>query len=171
MSARGRGRITCAQSLTARLADEAMASQAQIDANKRNSQRSTGPKSETGKARAKLNALKDGSHAKTVRRVLPQENAVELNDRIDRWIIDLKPRNDAERELVALAAELAWTLDRAKRLKLVNEIDRKLQADGARLILGWGKQYAVHWPRVKAYPQHENSIFNVSRLQDVWLDK
>ena len=43
-----------------------MASQAQIDANRRNAQRSTGPKTEAGKTRAELNALKDGSHAKTV---------------------------------------------------------------------------------------------------------
>ena len=74
-------------------------------------------------------------------------------------------------EIDRLMVEQSQTLDRAKRLKLVNEIDRRLQADGARLILGWGKQYAVHWPRVKAYPQHENSIFNVSRFQDTWLDK
>jgi hypothetical protein len=92
-----------------------MASQAQIDANIRNSQRSTGPKTEAGKARARLNALKVGSHAKTVNRVLPQENAVELDERIKRWINDLKPRNDVERELVIHAAELAWTVDRAKR--------------------------------------------------------
>ncbi len=37
-----------------------MASQAQIDANRRNAKRSTGPKA---KACAKLNAIKDGSHA------------------------------------------------------------------------------------------------------------
>ena len=77
-----------------------MASQAQIDANRRNAQRSTGPKTEAGKARAKLNALKDGSHAKTVRPVLPQEDPIELDQRINQWISDLNPRNDAERELV-----------------------------------------------------------------------
>jgi hypothetical protein len=92
-----------------------MASQAQIDANRRNSQRSTGPKTEAGKARAGLNALKDGSHAKTVRRVLPQEKAIELEQRINKWINELNPRNDAERELVVQAAELAWTIDRTKR--------------------------------------------------------
>ena len=70
-----------------------------------------------------------------------------------------------------LMVEQSQTLDRAKRLALVNEIDRKLQAEGARPILGWGKQYAVFWPRVKAFPQHDNSIFNTSRFQDVWLDK
>ena len=74
-------------------------------------------------------------------------------------------------EIDRLMAEQSQTLDRAKRLKIVNEIDRKLQADGARPILGWAKQYAVHWPYVKAFPQHENSIYNVTRFQDVWLDK
>jgi peptide/nickel transport system substrate-binding protein len=74
-------------------------------------------------------------------------------------------------EIDRLMAEQSQTLDRAKRLKLVNEIDRKLQADGARPILGWAKQYAVLWPYVKAFPQHENSIYNVTRFQDVWLDK
>ena len=68
-------------------------------------------------------------------------------------------------------AQQSQTLDRAKRLALVQEIDRKLQADGARPILGWGKQYGVHWPYVKNWAVHENSIYNVSRRQDVWLDK
>jgi hypothetical protein len=81
-----------------------MASQAQIDANRRNSQKSCGPKTEAGKARAKLNALKHGSHAQTVKRVLPQENAVELDVRISKWINELNPRNDAERELVVETA-------------------------------------------------------------------
>jgi peptide/nickel transport system substrate-binding protein len=74
-------------------------------------------------------------------------------------------------EIDRLMAEQSHTLDKAKRLKLVNDIDRKLQADGARPVLGWGKQYAVLWPHVKSFPQHENSIYNVSRLQDVWLDR
>jgi len=102
-----------------------MASQAQIDANRRNSKRSTGPKN---KARAKLNALKDGSHAKTVRQVLPQENAIELEQRINKWINDLNPRNDAERELVIEAAELAWTIDRTKRSETARMAERVRQA-------------------------------------------
>jgi hypothetical protein len=92
-----------------------MASQAQINANRRNAQNSTGPKTEGGKARARLNALKDRTHAKTVSAVLPQENAIELEQRINRWIADLNPRNDVERELVIRAAKLSWTLDRAGR--------------------------------------------------------
>jgi hypothetical protein len=92
-----------------------MASQAQIDANRRNAAKSTGPKTDAGKARARFNALKDGSRARIANRVLPQENAAELGERINRWINDLKPRNDAEGELVIHAANLAWELDRGRR--------------------------------------------------------
>ena len=74
-------------------------------------------------------------------------------------------------EIDRLMAQQSQMLDKTKRLALVNEIDRKLQADGARPVLGWGKQYTVHWPHVKGWATHENSIYNVSRRQDVWLDK
>ncbi len=74
-------------------------------------------------------------------------------------------------EIDRLMVEQSQTLDRVKRLALVNEIDRKLQADGARPILGWAKQHYVLWPHVKGWVVHENSIYNVSRRQDVWLDK
>ena len=74
-------------------------------------------------------------------------------------------------EIDKLMVQQSQTLDAKKRLALVQEIDRKLQADGARPILGWAKQYYVHWPHVKGWAIHENSIYNVSRRQDVWLDK
>jgi peptide/nickel transport system substrate-binding protein len=74
-------------------------------------------------------------------------------------------------EIDRLMVQQSQTLDRAARLKLVNEIDRRLQQEGARPVLGWQKQWAVHWPHVKAFPQHENSIYNVTRFQDVWLDR
>ncbi len=70
-----------------------------------------------------------------------------------------------------LIAEQSQTIDRAKRLALVQDIDRRLQADAARPILGWGKQHWAHWPHVKGWAVHENSIYNVSRRQDIWLDK
>ena len=61
---------------------------------------------------------------------------------------------------------------RGKRLGThTDEIPKCMVQVGTRPILGWGKQYAVYWPHVKNFPQHENSIYNVSRLQDVWLDR
>jgi peptide/nickel transport system substrate-binding protein len=61
-------------------------------------------------------------------------------------------------------------LDRAKRLKLVWEIQKKLEADVARPMLGWRKEYFVHWPHVKGLVAH-NSLYNWARMQEVWLDK
>ena len=74
-------------------------------------------------------------------------------------------------EIDKLMTEQSQALDPKKRLALVQEIDRKLQADGARPILGWAKQFEVRWPHVKGWAVHENSIYNVSRRQDLWMDK
>ena len=51
-----------------------MATAAQIEANRRNAQMSTGPKTASGKAKASLNSLKHGERAKVVVPVLPQED-------------------------------------------------------------------------------------------------
>ncbi len=61
-------------------------------------------------------------------------------------------------------------LDRAKRLKMVWDIQKKLEADVARPMLGWRKEYFVHWPYVKGLVAH-NSLYNWGRKQDVWLDR
>jgi peptide/nickel transport system substrate-binding protein len=84
------------------------------------------------------------------------------------------PRNYSDycsQEIDRLIAEQSQLTDKAKRLTLVHEIDKKLQLDGARPILGWTKAYAVMWPHVKGYVPHMNSIYNAARMQDVWLDK
>ena len=60
--------------------------------------------------------------------VLPQEDPIELDQRINQWISDLNPRNDAERELVIEAAELAWTIDRTKRSETARLAERVRQA-------------------------------------------
>ena len=58
-----------------------MSSLRQIEANRRNAQKSTGPTSVTGKAASSMNALKSGIHAKTL--VLPSEKLADLEQLID----------------------------------------------------------------------------------------
>ncbi|MFN7993746.1 MAG: hypothetical protein U0Q18_09110 [Bryobacteraceae bacterium] len=53
-----------------------MATEKQIQANRRNAQKSTGPRTEEGKAKCKMNALRHGLRADTV--VLPTENPEEF---------------------------------------------------------------------------------------------
>ncbi len=73
-------------------------------------------------------------------------------------------------EVYSLIEKQSQTLDQKKRLQLVHELDKRLQLDGARLMLGWSKEYVVMWPYVKNLVPHQ-SIYNYGRMQEVWLDK
>jgi len=61
-------------------------------------------------------------------------------------------------------------LDLDKRLKLVWDIQRKLESDVARPMLGWRKEYFTRWPHVRNLVPH-NSLYNYGRMQEVWLDR
>ena len=84
-----------------------MATAAQIEANRRNAQRSTGPKTDRGKARVRRNAFKHGMTARTIMPVLPQEDPKELEDRTQQAITAMKPRNPLELDLVCRAVWLS----------------------------------------------------------------
>jgi peptide/nickel transport system substrate-binding protein len=62
-------------------------------------------------------------------------------------------------------------LDQKKRLKMVWEIDRKLQEDIARPIILHGRAAGCWQPRVKGVTIHINSIYNGWRFEDIWLDR
>ena len=93
-----------------------MATAAQIEANRRNAQRNTGPKTDEGKDRVRRNAFKHGMTARTIMPVLPQEDPKELEDQIQQAITAMKPRNPLELDLVCRAVRLAGELDRAERV-------------------------------------------------------
>ena len=61
--------------------------------------------------------------------------------------------------------------DQEKRKRLVWEIDRKLQEDGARPIIAHGKGATCWKPHVKGLTTMVNSIYNGWRFEDVWLDR
>ncbi|RMF90711.1 MAG: peptide ABC transporter substrate-binding protein, partial [Nitrospinota bacterium] len=73
-------------------------------------------------------------------------------------------------EVDAMILEQSRTRDPAKRLQLVHEIDKRLQEEGARPIMGWRLDYFAMWPYVKNLVPHQ-SIYNYGRMQEVWLDK
>jgi len=74
------------------------------------------------------------------------------------------------KEIEALIARQSQELDRAKRIQLVHEIDRRLQTEVARPILDHKLDAFVHWPQVKNLIAH-GSLYNWGRMQDVWLDR
>ena len=86
------------------------------EANRRNAQKSTGPRTAEGKDRSRFNAVKHGLTAKTL--VLPGEDPEALQLRLDGWNDSLKPKNDLEHYLVERAVRVSWQLDRADRAEV-----------------------------------------------------
>ncbi len=60
------------------------------------------------------------------------------------------------------------TLDLVKRRALVVEIQKRLEIDGARPILGWALDHYAMWPYVKNLVPH-HSLYSYGRFQEVWL--
>ena len=84
--------------------------------NRRNAQKSTGPRTPEGKNRSRFNAVKHGMTARTL--VLPDEDASVLQMRLETWINDLQPQNEVEQALVEQAVHASWKLERADRAEV-----------------------------------------------------
>src|ERR1035437_8174608 len=82
----------------------------QIEANRRNAQKSTGPTSVTGKAVSSMNSLKTGLHAKSM--VLPFENLAEFQQLIDEYYHSHHPTTPEARCFVDDLIRCEWTLRR-----------------------------------------------------------
>ncbi len=61
-------------------------------------------------------------------------------------------------------------LDQVQRRRMVAEIQRRLEIDVARPILGWSTDYYAMWPYVRNLVPHQ-SVYSYARLQEVWLDR
>jgi hypothetical protein len=92
-----------------------MASQKQIEANRRNAQKSTGPTTDLGKATAKFNALKHGMTASTA--VLPYEDAGSYAELREAFVATYRPANAVEASLVETIANSYWRLLRVRRVE------------------------------------------------------
>src|SRR5262245_17599712 len=151
-----------------------MASQKRIEANQRNSARSTGPRTADGKACVRLNALNHGLTAGIV--VLPGEDAGAFEARVEAWKDDLRPGGAVEDYLVEQAAHASWQLDRANRTIAARLTEQMRQAPIDRAA--WEADEvatlsrALFWdPRgpIALYPHPETTLVNprVSWSNDV----
>jgi len=91
-----------------------MASVAQIQANRSNAQKSTGPRTAQGKAVASQNAVKHGLLAEQV--VIHGEDPAQFDLYREGMLADLAPVGGIETMLAERAVSLAWRLRRAERL-------------------------------------------------------
>jgi hypothetical protein len=90
-------------------------SEAKINANRENAKRSTGPRTEAGKARSRLNAVQHGITAQII--VLPGEDADKLQALYDQIRGDLEPVGEFEQQLVERITASFWRLKRCERVE------------------------------------------------------
>src|SRR5476649_1438162 len=91
-----------------------MATQTQIEANRRNALHSTGQRSAEGKAASSMNAFKTGIDAESS--VIPGEDAAALAALTERFYQDCQPQTAIESILVDNIIRASWRLRRFDRI-------------------------------------------------------
>ena len=92
-----------------------MPTKAQINANRNNARKSTGPRSEEGKTRSAKNSLKHGFLARDT--VMPGEDPADFDRQLSALEADIQPANSLEFELVRQIADAQWRMRRLTRLE------------------------------------------------------
>jgi hypothetical protein len=87
----------------------------QIEANRRNAQQSTGPRSDAGKQKSSLNALRHGLTSRVV--VLPTEDLAAYQRFSAEYLADLAPETFAERQHAQIIIDTQWRLNRIRGLE------------------------------------------------------
>src|SRR5579864_4642756 len=137
-----------------------MATLKQFEANRRNSQKSTGPKTPEGKAACSMNALRHGLRARSV--VLPGENQDEFHQVCNALEAEWHPQSRTEQFYVEQMAVSQWKLVRME----VVEVNIFKDADSPKSQLSmldrlW--QAECRLERSHARAQHELERLQKSR--------
>ena len=108
-----------------------MATEAQVNANRANARKSTGPRTPEGKAVASQNAVTHGFLAQET--VIQGEDTGEFALYRERMVRDLAPVGDGELDMAERIVGLAWRLRRAERLQTetFNTLYEKMAAGAA----------------------------------------
>src|SRR5260370_10172797 len=81
------------------------------ETNRENAKKSTGPRTEAGKQRSSLNALRHGLTGQTV--VLPSDDLAAYQRHCKGFHDQYQPKNPTELQLTQTVADLSWRLNRA----------------------------------------------------------
>jgi hypothetical protein len=90
-----------------------MATQKQIEANRRNALLSTGPSSETGKSVSRMNALKTGIDAQSL--IIRGEDPAALEQLTRQYYERFQPQGPEECDLIDAAITSSWLLRRLRK--------------------------------------------------------
>ena len=108
-----------------------MATEAQITANRQNAKKSTGPRTDGGKATSSQNAVKHGLFAREA--VIHGEDPAEFDLYRDAFLADLRPVGPMESMLAERIVSLSWRLQRAERLQNEAIDEQILKVSGSRV--------------------------------------
>ena len=92
-----------------------MSSQLQIAANRRNAEKSTGPRSVEGKAISSRNSFQTGIYAESA--IIRGENAKDLQRLLDEYFTRFQPATPEDRAFVDTLAHDEWLLRRFRRIE------------------------------------------------------
>ena len=135
-----------------------MSTSAQIEANRANAQLSTGPKSETGRAKSSLNAVKTGLTGQTV--LLPNEDAALYQAHVAEYLKSYEPVGDDELRLVQSLADTTWRLMRIPSLEMgIYAIGR---LEFAELFANEEESVRKHLIEAKVFLAYQRQLNNLS---------
>lgn len=108
--------LTCYSSASRNpMSTPAPISESQLHANRQNAQHSTGPRTESGKSRTRLNGLRHGLTGQTV--LMPDDDREAYDRFCASTLQSLEPATDAERALAQSIADATWRLNRARAIE------------------------------------------------------
>src|SRR2546423_7367215 len=111
-----------------------MSSQRQIEANRLNAQKSTGPTTPEGRAAVSLNSLKYGLYAETL--ILPGEDPAAFEALLDRFDAEYQPATPTEEGFVSQIAMATWRRARIQRMEVA------FYKSEHKALIGWEKGYS-----------------------------
>lgn len=146
-------------------------SEKQLEANRRNALRSTGPRTEEGKARSSRNNLRHGLTGQVT--VLPSEDREAHDTFCNRLIAGFNPENPLEEQLAHSIAEDAWRLNRITAIENnIFALGRGHDRGEVRNALADAQSFLDHageFNLLSLYEQriHRNMQRNVNQLREL----
>jgi len=136
-----------------------MCSPAQLEANRLNAQKSTGPTSPEGKLRSSQNALKHGLAA-APRTLLPSESPDDYADFAAAFREDLNPQSPLQHILVDRIIDLSWRLGRFPRAESLmlegfgDNLRRSIRRRNKKELRDWDiRRYSPTPPQPRPIPE------------------
>ena len=144
-----------------------MATKAQITANKKNSQKSTGPKTAEGKAAVSQNARKHGLFASPT--VIKGEDQAQFDLYREAMLGEMRPVGPAESMLAERIVSLSWRLKRAEGMQ-DQALKMQIRSDHLDLVtrqVQWSYREANGLPQEESKPENDHMTLGRAARNDI----